>query len=54
MFLLHRKKIKKILLLSGGAAGLAGLFTTPLAATFFCYEVLLQRKSQKNFFLAVT
>lgn len=42
---------KKILLLSGGAAGLAGLFTTPLAATFFCYEVLLQRKNQKNFFL---
>lgn len=42
---------KKILLLSGGAAGLAGLFMTPLAATFFCYEVLLQRKSQKNFFL---
>lgn len=42
---------KKILLLSGGAGGLAGLFMTPLAATFFCYEVLLQRKSQKNFFL---
>ncbi|MFK5234715.1 chloride channel protein, partial [Lactococcus lactis] len=38
------KEAKKILLITGMAAGFAGLFQTPIAATFFAIEILMLGK----------
>ncbi|PTQ82927.1 H+/Cl- antiporter ClcA [Trichococcus patagoniensis] len=38
---IHFQDSKKILLVAGMAAGFAGLFQTPMAATFFALEVLM-------------
>ncbi|MDM5143471.1 Chloride/fluoride channel protein [Lactococcus lactis] len=41
---LSAKEAKKILLITGMAAGFAGLFQTPIAATFFAIEILMLGK----------
>lgn len=38
------KEAKKVLLITGMAAGFSGLFQTPIAATFFAIEILMVGK----------